>query len=112
MYKRGSGMGEQHVPDTYPINSMYQDRICHKPPGVTVFVTGDGAGFKGEEGLDATLCNMHNNGCPCPVELLTIMLSACRFQEHQKQQCQQCSRTVIGECCMSMMAETTVNLFP
>ena len=63
MYKRGSGMGEQHVPDTYPINSMYQDLICHKPPGVTVFVTGDGAGFQGEEGLDATLCNMHNNGC-------------------------------------------------
>jgi hypothetical protein len=76
MYTRGSGMGEQQVPDLYLITSMYQD-LARRPPGVSVLVTGDGAGFDTGEGLGATLRDMYTAGWK--VELISWVHCVNRF---------------------------------
>ena len=76
MYTRGSGMGEQQVPDLYLITSMYQD-LVRRPPGKAILVMGDVAGFDKGEGLGATLRVMYTAGWK--VELISWVHCINRF---------------------------------
>lgn len=62
MFKRAAGTGEQQVPDLYIMSAMWRDALKHRPPGIAVLVTGDGAGFENDEGMGAALRDMHDRG--------------------------------------------------
>ena len=61
------------------MSAMLRDALRHKPPGLAVLVTGDGAGFDKDEGMGAALRDMYAQGWR--VEVLSWAHCVNRIQE-------------------------------